>query len=167
MFKRVSNGGEVVTIDDFLQDANQVPILPPRKKYRTLSRVVSGKAITEDSVFNGMISHANSKSSNQAVPSTSNTGKDKDNDLTSDPQVALTSNANNNEGCDVEDDNDLCCVCGSFYVKSARNKSQLAIVNWAQCVNGQCNHWVYLKYCTEVRHFAQDESFLCPHCIED
>ena len=47
------------------------------------------------------------------------------------------------------------------------NKSQLVIVNWAQCVNGQCNHWVHLKYCTEVRHVAHDESFLCPHCTED
>ena len=82
---------------------------------------MSGKAITEDSVFNAMLSHVSSKSSNQAVPSTSNTGKDKGNDLANDPQVALTSNESNNDGSDVEDENDLCCVCGSFYVKSARN----------------------------------------------
>ena len=86
MFKRVSNEGEVISIDDFLHDVNQAPLLPPRKKYKTLSRVVSGKAITDD------------------------------------PQVALTSNESNNDGSDVGDENDLCCVCGSFYVKSARNK---------------------------------------------
>ena len=75
MFKRASTEGNAVSIDDFWQDLNKVTELPPRKKYKTLSRVVSGKAITEDSVFIAMVSHVSSKPSNEAAPSTSNIGK--------------------------------------------------------------------------------------------
>ena len=171
VFKRVSGSEdqserEVVSIDDFLQDANQVLTLPPKKRYKTLSRVVSGRAITEDSVYSAIVSHVSSKSPNKQTPTTSKTGKNNNVDsVTSVPQVVVLSR-NENDVSDEEDDS-VCCVCGSFYVQSARNKSQLAIVNWAQCVNGQCNHWVHLKYCTDVRHVAHDEAFLCPHCTED
>ena len=79
VFKSVQNEGEVATgegaivsINEFLKDVEQVQAPPPRKRYKTLSRIVSGKAITEDSVFQALVSHVSSRSSSdETAPSTS------------------------------------------------------------------------------------------------
>ena len=65
---------------------------------------------------------------------------------------------------DTDGDDDVCC----FYehrtpdeIRQAMRAGRLVIVDWIQCTNHSCCHWVHKSCCTSP---PQDKYFLCHHC---
>lgn len=57
---------------------------------------------------------------------------------------------------------EICCVCKSFYVPREKRDGSLFFVNWVGC--DVCNHWVHLKFCTDLRVARKNTQYICPCC---
>jgi len=143
------------------------------KTRNTLSKVVGGKAITNEDVITKMQNHIHSQSTSM---------KRKFIPPFKDPQTHKkeTSKLNNTKGKqpqvkhkkvktitamdsddDTESEEEKCCVCGKFYPEKS-DYDHIKIVQWGQC--DTCNKWVHLSFCTRVKVLRRGDSFLCPTC---
>ncbi|XP_061196712.1 uncharacterized protein LOC133204990 [Saccostrea echinata] len=161
-----------------------------KKKRRNISHVIGGKAVTEDETLGKMREYLNNtakkpkKSCNKLTSKSTKTvrkpiknkqepKKNKKCIASSDSQqpgpscINLTDsddyilNSDEEEHESQMSENEKCCVCKNFYVKS-RNVYEIAIVKWAQCES--CGHWVHLQYCSPVRVVRKNTPFNCPCC---
>ena len=155
------------------------------KKRKTLSSVISGKAVTEAPVVENIMCHLSqqktakhsialdlSKESRKKSDSSKGKGKVKKTTETFVPPfkeviAAGPSGVNPPENLsDTEDDHveesDCCCICKSYYPPQKKNLDHIVIVNWGQCSN--CSHWTHLSFCSPVRVLRRHSIFLCPHC---
>ena len=57
----------------------------------------------------------------------------------------------------VTREEDNCCVCKKYSPPNLHTLPYLKIVNWAQC--DQCNHWVHLGFCTNVKVVRKHSDF--------
>lgn len=135
----------------------------------SLSKVVSGKEVTEDTVLNQIKEHElgqkGSKKSkfirSKKCLSVSQPG----------PSHIIIDNEVLN--LDTDDDDDIpCYVCNLRSPPSnKRPRGLLEILEWGQCdgiKDGKpCLHWVHLKYCCETTSLGKFDKFYCPHCLEE
>jgi hypothetical protein len=138
----------------------------------TLSKIVGGKCITENEVFDKIIDHDTKQSSKNKQTKKTNKanpvkGKRKKNiePSTSGIQtkkMTLNENFSSSES-EIDEETDKCIVCKSFYPDSSK-KPQLLIVNWGQC--DTCKGWVHLSFCSSVRVIRRGDKFLCPFCCD-
>ncbi|XP_053403259.1 uncharacterized protein LOC128558349 [Mercenaria mercenaria] len=151
--------------------------VPVKKVRNTLSKVVSGKPITEQIVYEKIKEHvkSNAKPSlkkKQTAPGKRVVAADKKKTnlkkthtvtepipSTSGIQAAQTEYSSSSES---EDDTDVCCICQKFHPEELKNCISLTIVSWACC--DKCNGWVHLGFCSPVRVIRRGDSFLCPKC---
>lgn len=138
------------------------------KSRNTLSKVVGGKAITEEDVVAKIKSHTeqygpNKKSVNKESnkkrqglspkPSTSGIAKK--------PRKILAP-VENIESSDEEVlESEKCVVCRRFSPDTSK-RPYVIIVSWGQC--DQCKGWVHLSFCTNVKVLRRGDTFLCPTC---
>ena len=132
---------------------------PPTKKRRYLSYVVSGNAITEDSMVDAIIQHESSKTQKgSAAKCTSDKSAPK-------PSSSGTFKPNNLQACRSEDfDSDasdtainVCCVSNLFTPQKERKSSSLIFVKQVECSNRE--HIAHLVYCTKVRVVRRGDNF--------
>ena len=65
------------------------------------------------------------------------------------------------------DETEKCCVCSKYTPDQVRNSLDIKFTKWVQCANTECKHWVHLMYCTPLRAVRRDTVFYCTHCPED
>ena len=159
--------------------------MPPVKR-KTLSSVIGGKPVTEESVVKDINIHisqqkpkntnlTDSKMQKRKSPN-SGKGKGKGKKHASNPKFVPPFKGSTTPGpsvihppeneSDTEDDNvaesDCCCMCKSFYPPQKKQLDHIFIVNWGQC--SHCSHWTHLSFCSPVRVLRRHSIFLCPHC---
>ena len=64
---------------------------------------------------------------------------------------------------DGDDDEGKCCVCNDWQPVELRQCQNIVFVSWAKC--DFCEHWIHLKFCSDVRILWTSATFWCPHCI--
>ena len=179
-------------VEQFLQKKSitaekvKCTFVPPPKK-RTLSSVIAGKPVTEESVVQDINIHlAQQKSSKNTNPTELGTQKRKTpnsykgkgkgkrsvakptfvlpfKDTTRPGPSAVNPRVNVSDSEDENvDENDCCCICKSFYPPQNKCLDHIVIVNWGQC--SHCSHWTHLSFCSPVRVLRMHSIFLCPHC---
>lgn len=122
---------------------------PQTKKRKYLSSIVSGRAITEDDMFEAILDHEAARKQ----PSTKGKGKMSCDKGKSNPKSVTTnpnpvpSTSGRQSGDSVNDDDD---------------DSQIDVV---QC--DSCGQWTHLKYCTDVSVIRRGVQFLCKHCTQE
>jgi hypothetical protein len=151
---------------------------PPTKKRKYLSTIVSGKAITEDDMFEAIKEHeaARKPSSTGKGKKTSEKGKKQNKSNKSDPvpstsvirkQTEVFTNVDNDDDGDDNsiDESEKCCVCNKFTPDEVRNSVSLVFTKWVQC--DKCGHWTHLKYCTNIAVVRRGDHFFCKHCTPE
>ena len=134
-----------------------------RKPRRTMSAIVSGKAITEEDVEVCMLKHQEQGSSKMSLAAKSVKGKGKA------PKTSTNKRSENSKRksksidtfdssaseSDEDDPSELCCVCGHRKPKAVENIYVLSFAKWAQCdgvTDGMpCKHWVHIPHCSNVK----------------
>ena len=156
----------------------------PLRKKKTLSSVIAGKAVTEESVVQDITSHISQqkpmKNSNPKHLSkgekTQNNGKGKGKAkkggktfvppfkeiTTAGPSGVNQPDTLSDMEDDHVDESDCCCICKSYNPPQKKNLDHIVIVNWGQYTN--CSHWTHLSFCAPVRVLRRHSIFLCPHC---
>jgi hypothetical protein len=141
------------------------------KPRRTVSKLVSGKELTSDSVIRSIEQHENEqkKATKKPKKPVKEIPLMVKSSLLSSPKpgpshinLALDSSASSTDGSDSEEEK--CCHCGLFQPKELSNCVSLTFVKWAQCDGLHCKHWTHLIYCTPTRVIRRGDKFLCPHC---
>jgi hypothetical protein len=150
------------------------------KVRKTLSKVVGGRAVTEDVIFDKIKEHESRTTkpkSKAPITGKSQKGKTKRKTQTrptlpSQPQpstsgvnvtVPAVSALSDTDDTDNEHDA-VCCVCGRFSPAELKYCINLTIVKWACC--DRCDQWVHLRFCSPVAVLRRGDSFLCPKCTE-
>lgn len=140
------------------------------KVRKTLSKIVSGKCITEEKVINRMKSHAKEQSlkgkkvqQDSQLPSCSGYKPKKEGSKKT--QVVEVSSEDEDDS-----DDELCCVCNAFDPWEVRNSVSEIITKWAKCDGIKdgvsCDHWTHLGFCCKTKVIRRNVKFLCPHCEE-
>ena len=139
---------------------------PTTKKRKYLSTIVSGKAITEDKMFEAIQEHEASRKRPSKVKSKKSTSSSKLSPLpsTSGIQRQTEIHTDDDDDDDVADD-EKCCVCNKFTPDEIRNSTSLIFTKWVQC--DKCGHWTHLKYCTNVVVVRRGDQFFCKHCTTE
>ncbi|XP_053383877.1 uncharacterized protein LOC128550038 [Mercenaria mercenaria] len=151
------------------------------KVRRTLSKVVGGKPITEDTVFENMKDHVAQQKTPSSRSKTPKKHQKKDLPLLNIPKsprpVQQPSTSSNNRKADVEspasiisdsgdeDDTEVCSVCGRFTPTELKYCVNLTLVKWGCC--DKCDKWVHLRFCSPVKVLRRNDPFLCPKCTEE
>lgn len=153
---------------DKLKSVKQVQ--PVKKTRKTISKIVSGKDLTDDDVFRQMKEHEKS----QKQPKSSSKPTPVMNVPNNEPQPG-PSHIRIDENCDAvseidEEDEEPCCVCEMREPpREKMRRGTIELLNWAQCdgINNRkaCLHWVHLKFCSDVQTVGHGDKFYCPHCI--
>ena len=161
----------------------------PAEKRRCLSKVVSGKAITENDTVQKIQEHqqtvgsAKKKSSvekksaqNESVNKTDKKSGKKSGQPTV-PQFPLPStsgiSSKKDQGkrslspSDYSDESDIeeeekCCKCNRFQPVELAKSTTVYFTKWGQCMFQGCNHWTHLKFCCEVGRLSSKDTFYCP-----
>ena len=164
-----------------------------KKKRNVLSRIISGKTVTEDDVLERMKEHVSKnprknvsesvtesgkKGQNESVGSKRKRGPEKKQTAKSlksgsqKPGTSGVSRCVNEWAIDSESESESeiredekCCVCKKFVPEQVRQSSSLIFTKWAQCE--KCERWVHLIYCTKVRVIRRGDSFMCVFCEEN
>lgn len=166
----------------------------PLKKVRTtISKIASGKAVTETNITKQIIEHKScqdnknkcakssarkpSKRKSYVVKSKAKELMSSSNDTrcnnTHSPKagpsnICLDSSFENDSEIESEsqiDPKEKCCVCGLFYPQQVRENVSLIITKWVQCDNSACKHWVHLLFCTEINTAVRrGTKYFCEHC---
>lgn len=142
----------------------------------TLSKVVGGKAITNEDVAEKIKDHIEKQTTSKKrkfipplkvkVPETQNKGQSKLNSSkgkqpkvkSKQPRLELSEDASDE---DSETEEEKCSVCGKFF-PDKQICDEIKIVQWGQC--DKCDLWVHLKFCSPVKVLRRGDSFLCPTC---
>ena len=153
-----------------------------KKKRNTLSKVVGGKAITEDEVMDKIVEHQDknkpkiksrtgkSKQTiyiNEVIPKKSKISTNSTSPVAGPSGVPLKKMKKVQiESCDSDSEEDIpdyekCIICKRSSPDFSK-KPFIIIVNWGQCE--KCNGWVHLSFCTKVRVLRRGDTFLCPIC---
>lgn len=149
---------------------------------KCLSKLTSGRCITEDEVEQAILNYKKDTSSKN----TKNDNKKQDKgpilkekeeatrvSTLNDSQTAGPSGAAvthkpwlddwNSEELDIEiREEEKCCVCKNFTPDAVRQSSVLQFVKWGKC--NACGHWVHLRYCTKTIAVRRGAEFKCIHC---
>ena len=164
---------------------------PTKKERNTLSKISSGKPITEDMVSKAITDHienqkrkkfktpyksrddsCNCSQSAECVnepPKKRSCEKQLGQNVPHTPEpgpshILVESPDFEKHQSDNEEDDEVCCVCKLFSPVDLQRMTSLVIVNWAQC--NKCGHWTHLKFCTKTIVCRKNESFflstLCP-----
>ena len=179
--------------DNFFEDRekNLFKKKPRTKQRRYLSKVVSGKAITEDETIEKIKEHkenvsrkpskksqSNEKEKRVAKPKKSSKqvkpkrGPKKTITVVDEP-CASTSGLNLRGGpisiiddsmdSDVIEDEEPCCVCKLTGLPLELRKCNFIVfASWGQCTVENCGHWVHLKYCCQKTVLRRHDTFVCP-----
>ena len=157
-----------------------------RAQRKHVSRLVSGRCITEEEVADsvrGFVNKSTTKRQKGAAPKTASKVTSKRARMSSsDSQIAgpsgaapstSTSSTRRQHPRQMVDDSedsevvireeDKCCVCKEYTPEAVRKSSVLLFANWGQCEI--CQHWVHLKYCTKVVALRRGAVFKCVHCL--
>ena len=160
----------------------QVKSEHPKKPRNTLSRITSGRAITEVDTAAKIIEHVathkpkskvskgpkNSENNSQeAGPSNAKKTKTASNKKRKAPKPTIVepdsdTDLSSSDGEVDIPEKDLCCACKKYTPDAVRHSVSLIFVQWAQCTT--CGHWVHLKFCTKVRFVRKVDPFYCQHC---
>ncbi|XP_052283399.1 uncharacterized protein LOC127880180 [Dreissena polymorpha] len=129
-----------------------------KRKY--LSTIVSGRAITEDSVLEKVRDHEQSKHKKKSA-----TQQDHQPGPSGSASQSRVDQSAMSESDQDDSDTDVCCVCNLFTPVEVHNSAFVVFVKWVQC--DKCEHWVHLIFCTQVRVVRRGDKFLCPHCATE
>ncbi|CAG2194274.1 unnamed protein product [Mytilus edulis] len=154
---------------------------------KCLSKIVSGKSITEENVIECIKEHCQSKksvtksskiNSSKTKSSSKKKSSTKKNERkgvqskgnssptpgTSGLQVIYLSDSQESlyEHESQMSESDLCCVCHKFYPQKLKECGDLTIAKWGQCMFDGCSHWVHLRFCCNVRAVRTHSIFNCP-----
>ncbi|CAC5424039.1 unnamed protein product [Mytilus coruscus] len=151
---------------------------------KCLSKIVSGKAITEENVIECIKEHcqpkrsvnksseinSSKKNSSSAIKKKSSTKRvqskcnSSPKPCTSGLQVIYLSDSQESlyEHESQMSESDLCCVCHKFYPQKLKECGDLTIAKWGQCIFDGCSHWVHLRFCCNVRAVRTHSIFYCP-----
>ncbi|KAJ8313688.1 hypothetical protein KUTeg_008249 [Tegillarca granosa] len=193
--KDVSNNaptatGSSTSATSFLESRGGVILqnLKISKSRNTLSKVVGGKAITDDTVYSKIEEHiqaqaqtSRKRSSTDNIPSEKSKRKHPsvNKDLPSENSIKKgKSKSNPSKGKAIKNskiivdhlsdsDSDIsedekCIICNRFYPQDQND--YVKIVNWGQC--GKCNGWVHLRFCSTVKALRRGDNFYCPNCTD-
>ncbi|MES9880618.1 MAG: hypothetical protein ABW185_07025 [Sedimenticola sp.] len=152
-----------------------------KKTRRSVSKIVSGKPITEDNVHKLVKDYESTKkiprkrkqpTSKQVTVKPRTTRTKKVCKRVSSPQPGPSHISVNRSVTDSSSDSDeevaekdKCCVCHKFTPDAVRKAVSLIFVKWVACK--KCEHWVHLSYCTQVNVIRRTDSYFCPCCNEE
>ena len=163
-------------------------VLTAKKQRNTLSRVVGGKAITEDEIVTKIIEHKEkSGSKRKQIQSDSKGKKNKttenksqkssnknrvviDSQVPGPSGITAQTSAQQTEPEDYSDsddeipEQDKCVVCKKFS-PDWRKRPFITILNWGQCE--KCAGWVHLSFCSPIRVLRRGDNFQCPLCAAE
>ena len=191
-------GGVVADVSMFDRLENELKSVKSnteKKPRNTLSKLVSGKEITDNVIAAAIEAHVNAQPtplkrkckvnspiSKKSKPSNGtslkkkpNNGKSSKPTLNCEPQPG-TSHINLVQSDSDESDSEipeeeLCCVCKCWAPPAARNNVYISFTKWVQCDGMKdgalCKHWTHLGYCTDKRVIRRGETFLCIHCTNE
>jgi hypothetical protein len=59
---------------------------------------------------------------------------------------------------ELTDDEEPCCVCQKSSPGGIHQVYGIEFVQWAQCDNRSCNHWIHLRFCyfNQIKHILAD-----------
>jgi len=164
----------------FLRNTQLIP--KETKPRKTLSKITSGKTITEAETFEkikefkeqskGKSAHKPAKTRKHKPNSTINSKVKKPKEakemIVIDSQKPSTSIFSGAKGpledsifSSDDDDDVLCCVCDQRYPPALRHCISLTIVNWTKF--DACEHWTHLRHCSSVNVVRRLSEFVCPH----
>ncbi|XP_062566908.1 uncharacterized protein LOC134229216 [Saccostrea cucullata] len=177
-------------LSSFFEKKKPVFFTKSNKQRRSINKIVGGKAITENSVANQVkdyvatvtkpkttkklkfsppFRHSDQDRSDKSLPSES-----------SDPPAALSADQPGPSGIHVQqnrcshrepeclssdseiEESEKCCVCKLFEPKQLRSCVSIVFTKWGKCMFDNCDHWVHLGFCTEVRVLRRHDIFYCP-----
>ena len=167
------------------QHLKQVKSEIVKKPRKSVSKIVAGKEITDETVYGALLSHEkeqglnkqNSSSTCEPVckkPRKTATRKYKvSSDISPVPgpsHINLVPDSSDSEDSDVSEE-EKCCVCGLWTPKELSRSASIIFTKWVKCdgiTHGKpCQHWTHLTYCTNVRVIRRGDKFYCPHCVEE
>ena len=161
-----------------------------KKKRNTLSKIVGGKAITDDHIVNKIVEHSEKsvskgkqseqKRTKKNTEKSSSKGKQKQKkhkgpsgvdsqipgpsgipDIKLRKKINVTENEDYSDSEDEMPEKDKCIICKKSN-PDWRKKPFVIILNWGQC--DICAGWVHLSFCSPVRVLRRGDAFLCPLC---
>ena len=155
-------------------DSKLVKINPVKKRRsrKSVSTVVSGKAITEDETLKKVSEYEQMKK-----PKTNPNGKGKKAkgktakrklskermSVTPGPSHYMVSSDDSENEVHSENE-DICCVCKKYSPAGLREVlyNRIMFVKWAQCQH--CGHWVHVRFCTGGVDIRRTSCYFCPCC---
>jgi hypothetical protein len=160
--------------EDFLQERGGKVLqnVQTAKIRNTLSKVVGGKAITEDTVTEKIKEHINKQANKKAAPKAS---KRKSMPQPSTSYAINDSHSKKNKRCVQQessesensdiDESEKCIICKQYQPENLDKYPHLIIVKWGRC--DSCDGWVHLSFCTPIRVLRRGDSFYCPLCTHE
>ena len=155
-------------------DSKLVKVNPVKKRRsrKSVSKVVSGKAITEDETLKKVSEFEKTKKPkrNPNDKGKKSKGKRAQRELskkrmsaTPGPSHYMVSSDDSENEVDSENE-DICCVCKKYSPPGLREVlyNRIMFVKWAQCQH--CGHWVHVRFCTRGVDIRRTSSYLCPCC---
>ncbi|XP_041376339.1 uncharacterized protein LOC121388791 isoform X2 [Gigantopelta aegis] len=153
-----------------------------KKPRRSLSKVVSGRPITESHITQKVDDYMHASGTTKPTIKNSRNSKNKSGKTakkqtsfencknTSSPQPGPStynnpdsySPSSDNSDIDIEE-SEKCCVCHMFTPTQVRQSISVVFTKWVQCDG--CPHWVHLGYCTKERVIRLGDNFFCHHCV--
>ena len=49
------------------------------------------------------------------------------------------------------DEDSNCCVCNRYEAEELKNYTNVVFVTWGECMFENCNHWVHIRFCCDVK----------------
>ena len=168
-----------------LNSIRQVKSENKKRKRKSVSKITSGKPITEAPVFDLIREYESGKKISQPKKKITT---EKDQQIRKPKNKMSQPNKSKKQASpqagpshiNIDSDSDLlstdeseidetekCCVCSKYTPDQVRNSLDIKFTKWVQCANTECKHWVHLIYCTPLRAVRRDTVFYCTHCPED
>ena len=161
--------------DFFLADqqfiAKKIEYESQKQQKHTLSKIVSGKCITDPTVENKILKFTvegvkkrpeskNKKQQSKKIKTKPSPPKSKE------PQPGPSKEtiplSDSSDFSDEMEESDKCCVCHKFQPDELKNVVSLVFVKWAKCDYVGCDHWTHLMFCCKQRVVRHNDTFICP-----
>ncbi|XP_061174843.1 uncharacterized protein LOC133183985 [Saccostrea echinata] len=126
---------------------------------RNISKVVSGKPITEDSVLQEIKNYSTTKQTSKRKEKTTSTCKDL---CRKKRKHGVSEQPESSDADDTEDEKEKCCVCKHFWPEEIKDCDLVVFVKWAQCSFEKCDHWTHLQFCCATKVIRRGDEFICP-----
>jgi hypothetical protein len=167
--------------EDFFQAdqqfiAKKIEYESQKQQKHTLSKIVSGKCITDPTIENKILKfteegvkrkpESKNKKEQSKKMNTKLSKQNKAPSKTKEPQPGPSKEtipfSDSSDFSDEMEESDKCCVCKKFQPDELKNVVSLVFVKWAKCDYVGCDHWTHLMFCCKQRVVRHNDTFICP-----